>query len=61
MKVEQQIVSFKDVTRLTLLSRSTINRLIKENKFPKPFKISVRRCAWTLTEVEEWIEMKKLG
>lgn len=38
------------------LASSTVQRLVRENAFPKPRQLSGRRVAWLVREVEEWAE-----
>ena len=48
------LLSFKDVTERTSLSRSTIYRLLDEGSFPLPIYLGTRR-AFIEAEVEDWI------
>jgi len=50
------IIKIKDVIDLTKLSRSTIYRLAKENRFPKPVKLSDHSSGWVMEEVIFFIE-----
>lgn len=43
------------------LSRSTIYKMIKDGKFPKPVKIGVRAVAWPESAIEQWIDDRKTG
>jgi prophage regulatory protein len=36
-------------------SRMHIHRLVKQNKFPKPFKTGVRTNTWTEPEIDRYI------
>ena len=38
----------------TGLSRSTIYRLMKNNKFPKPVNLGARSVGWINEEVKQW-------
>jgi prophage regulatory protein len=49
------LLSFKDVSSRTSLSRSTIYRLLDEETFPKPIYLGTRR-AFIESEVTAWIE-----
>ncbi len=42
------------VTRLTGLGRSTIYRLVAEDKFPSPVKLSSRAIGWHWADLERW-------
>ncbi|GLP94712.1 helix-turn-helix transcriptional regulator [Paraferrimonas sedimenticola] len=52
----EQLLTIQDVCRLTKLSRSTIYKLMRDKKFPKPIKISVRNVRWPKYVVDEWAE-----
>ena len=43
------------VMRTTGLARSTIYKLISQNQFPVPIRLSKRAVAWLQSEVESWI------
>jgi prophage regulatory protein len=38
------------------LSKATVWRLIKERKFPPPFKIGKRAVAWLEGDIAGWLE-----
>lgn len=38
------------------LSETTVQRLVRENAFPKPRQLSGRRVAWLVRELEAWAE-----
>lgn len=42
------------VVRMTGLCRSTIYRLIAENKFPGPVRVGDRAVAWRRTDLDRW-------
>ena len=44
------------VVRLTGLGRSTIYRLMAEDKFPSPVRLAQRAVAWRRTDLERWSE-----
>lgn len=44
------------VVRMTGLGRSTIYRLIAENKFPGPVRVGDRAVAWRQVDLDEWSE-----
>jgi len=46
------------VAAFVALSVATIERLVRENEFPKPRVLSGRRVAWLVREVEEWAESR---
>ena len=42
------------VVRLTGLGRSTIYRLMAEDKFPSPVRLAKRAVAWRRIDLEQW-------
>ena len=46
------------VTRMTGLGRSTIYRLIAQDKFPSPVCLANRAIAWRRTNLERWSETR---
>lgn len=45
-----------DVMEKTGLARSTIWMMCKEDRFPKPIKLSERVTVWDCDLVEEWMK-----
>jgi prophage regulatory protein len=43
------------------LGEATIQRMVRENEFPKPRQLSARRVAWLMREVEEWAESRPVS
>lgn len=41
------------------VSRPSVYKLMKENSFPHPYKVTRGRVAWSLHEVLLWIERRK--
>lgn len=50
----------KSVLAVTGLSRSTIRRLVKGNKFPAPFKEG-RMSLWYWGDVSKWLDDDRNG
>jgi len=46
------------VIRITGLARSTIYKLISQNQFPVPIKLSKRAVAWLQSEIESWVSSR---
>ncbi len=53
--MSEQILKMPEVIRLTGLARSTIYKLISENRFPKQIKLTSFSSGWLQSEVEAWI------
>lgn len=49
------------VAEFVALSETTIEKLVRENGFPKPRVLSGRRVAWLVREVEEWAESRPVS
>ena len=54
-----RIVRLNELVTIVGLSRSTIYRLIQENKFPKQIHLSERTMGWRLSIINEWIRQKR--
>lgn len=44
-----------DVLRVTGLSQASLYRLMGENQFPKPIKVTDNTVGWKQSEVVDWI------
>ena len=49
-------VRMGSVIRMTGLCRSTIYRLVAQDKFPSPVRLAARAIAWRRTDLERWSE-----
>ena len=47
-------VRIAGVVRMTGLGRSTIYRLMAEDKFPPPVRLAKRAVAWRRVDLEQW-------
>ena len=57
--MEDRYIRLKELALMLSLAKSTIYRLIKENKFPKPIKLTVRTSVWRLSVINQWIADKE--
>ena len=53
-----QFLRMRAVTRLTGLGRSTIYRLVAQDKFPCPVRLASRAVAWRRVDLERWSEAR---
>ena len=53
-----QMMSAKDIAKLTGLSRAYIGLLMREGQFPKGVRLSKVRTAWRQRDVIEWLESR---
>ena len=49
-----QLLTLRDVKRLTTLSSATVYRYCAAGRFPKPVRLGPNRCAWRAAEVQAW-------
>ncbi len=54
--MSEQILKLPEVVKTTGLARSTIYKLINEDRFPKQIKLTNFSSGWLLSEIEEWID-----
>ncbi len=52
---KEDLINTSEVTKLVPFSRSTLYKLIKQGKFPAPFKPSERINLWHKDVVTKWI------
>lgn len=50
-----RLIDIHEVVRLTSLSRTTIWRRMKQDRFPKSLRLSEQCVRWKASEVEDWI------
>lgn len=53
-----RLISFKDVVGRTSLTRPTLERMVEDNLFPAPIRITPKRLAFDEAAVEAWIRGK---
>ena len=54
--IMQKIYRLKNVIEVTGMSRSTIYRLMDQDKFPKPIKLSQRIIGFLEEDIDQWIQ-----
>lgn len=55
---DDRLISWGEVNRLTSLSRTSVWRLSRLGRFPKPVRISAGRSAWSEAAVRSWIRAR---
>lgn len=50
-----KILKAKDVAARISISTAQIYRLVKDDRFPQPIKITEHRSGWLEPEVDQWI------
>lgn len=53
---DSTMLDMHEVVRITSLSQSTIKRMVIDQRFPEPMKLSPRRNGWPAKEVRMWLE-----
>jgi prophage regulatory protein len=53
---DDQLLRINEVSRLTTLSKSSINLWVAQDRFPKPMNLSKTVKVWRLRDVREWAE-----
>jgi prophage regulatory protein len=51
-----QLLRINEVSKLTTLSKSSINLWCAQKRFPKPICLSKTVKVWRLSDVREWAE-----
>lgn len=54
-----QIIRPRNIPTITGLSRTTIWRLMKANKFPQTVQLSAGAVGWRMSEVQAWLDACK--
>ena len=50
-----RVLSASEVATKTSMSVSHVRRMVREDKFPKPFTLTENRQGWLEQDVDEWI------
>ena len=50
------LIRLPEVRQKVGMSKSQIYKLIAQDKFPKPLKVSHRISCWVAAEVDEWVQ-----
>ena len=53
---DDQFLRINEVSKLTTLSKSSINLWVAQDRFPKPMNLSKTVKVWRLRDVREWAE-----
>jgi len=54
--LEDRYIRIKELAVMLGIAKSTIYRLVKENKFPKQIKLTERTSVWRLSVINQWIK-----
>ena len=61
LPADDTMLRTKDVLRITGLSLSTLKRMVIDERFPRPMRISPRRLGWPARDVRQWLEGLEVG
>lgn len=50
-----KLLRLPDVIELTGLSRSTILRMVDQDRFPRPLRLNERANGWLQSEISDWV------
>lgn len=54
-------IDLSTVASVVTLAEATIQREVREGKFPAPRQLSGRRVGWLMREIEEWAENRPVS
>ena len=57
--LEDRYIRIKELSAMLGISRSSIYRLVQENKFPKQIKLTERTVVWRLSVINKWVADKE--
>lgn len=52
------LLNLAEVAARLRLSKSTVYRLLGENRFPEPRRLSRARVVWAEADIEAWLDQK---
>ena len=58
VEVKTRLLRLPEVLERTALSQSSLYRLIADDDFPRPLKLTLRSVAWVENEVDDWIDCR---
>ena len=56
VRIQPLYADLPTVAAIVSLSEASVQKLVREEGFPRPRQLSGRRVAWLLREVQEWAE-----
>ena len=59
LTVNDRAVKLPEVMALTSKSKTVIYADMRAGRFPKSFKIGLKASAWSLNEINAWLESRK--
>ncbi len=59
--IKPAYLDLEGTTTYLSLSGSTVQKMIREDSFPKPRLLSGRRVGWLVRELEDWAESRPVS
>ncbi|MBW2186923.1 MAG: AlpA family phage regulatory protein [Deltaproteobacteria bacterium] len=53
---KDSLLRMKQVLEIVPLGKSTVWKMVAENKFPQPVKLSERCTAWRESDIQRWMD-----
>ena len=53
-----RLIRLKEVIAMTGLSRASVYKFVREDKFPAQISLGYRCVAWVESEVQQWIDQR---
>ena len=57
----ERYMRINEVIQMLSVGKSTVWAWVKDDKFPKPIKLSEYVTVWKLSDIEEWVQQKELS
>ena len=54
----QQLLTRREVTEITGMSKTTVYELIDRDDFPRPVRIAKRSVRWRVADVQGWLDSR---
>ena len=57
--MEDRLLKWPEVAKITGLSRTTAWREVRADRFPKPVELTTRRIGWRHSDIVAWLEGRR--
>lgn len=57
----ERYMRIDEVIQMLSVGKSTVWAWVKDDKFPKPIKLSEYVTVWKLSDIQEWVQQKELS
>ena len=59
--MHDRLLRRRQVEEITGLSRSSIYRLMRDGKFPRPVKVGLAAVRWRASDITAWLESRPVA